>query len=295
MTQQITLLPVKSIEAGNNDRTRFDQNELKNLSDSIFENGKGIEGEGLIQPITVNWISEGHYQIVAGERRYRACKLLGWSVIPAIIVKLTPDEASALMLVENVSRVDLDPIDEARAYKIRIDKLEWTVERCAKSAGVSAIRIRFRLKLLDLREDLQDLIRTNNLPIGYAQILADASLDTNRQLLAVANLQKNPKPTTGWFRNIVGQYKQQQDQAGLFDTNNFLVCQEMPIENNTEEPPHPSTTTPPVIGRSASAIIKNQIKFWTEAALQWEQIGKPFKKQECQSAAQALTYAVSQI
>jgi len=114
----------------------------------------------------------------------------------------------------------------------------------------------------------------------------------NRQLLAVKALRDNPKPTPGWFRSVVSQYQQQQNQIGLFDTSALLICQEIPVQTKIE-PPHPSTTTPPAVGKRPVDIIRNQIKFWTEAAAEWQSIGKPFKKQECEAAAQALTYTIS--
>lgn len=292
---------VSSIHTGGNDRTVFKPQELETLAGSIRKHG-------LIQPITVNLFSPdpscvfggdrlgsmAQYTLIAGERRLRAVKLLGEELISANVIEVSPAEASILMLIENVARVDLDPIDEARAYQIRIEKLGWTIEECAKHTGVSTIKVQFRLKLLSLRDDLQGLIRSGNLSIGYAQILADSNLDPNRQLLATKTLRDNPKPTPGWFRTIVGQYQTQQNQAGLFDTSNFLVCQEMPIESTVTEPAHPSTTTPPVVGRKPLNILRNQIEFWNNAAAAWDLLGKPFKRNECLAASQAVAYAANQ-
>lgn len=181
-------------------------------------------------------------------------------------------------------------MDEARAYQIRIEKFRWTVDECAEKTGVSKIRVQFRLKLLTLRDDLQTLVRSGNLQIGYAQILADAGLDPNRQTFAVKALRDNPRPTPGWFRNIVNQYREQQLQAGLFDTGAFLVCQEMPIETHLPDPPHPFTTLPPIYGDSPAEIIRTQVQFWKDAAGQWSDIGKPFKRLECEAAAKALSH-----
>jgi ParB/RepB/Spo0J family partition protein len=294
-------IPLAQIHAGANDRTVFDQNALQELADSI-------KAHGLIQPITVRLFApdprcvfggdrlgdKAQYEIVAGERRFRACQLLDLPTIKSIVVDLTDEEAAAIMLSENVSRKDLDPIDEARAYKIRIEKFGWSETDCAKNAGVTEIRVRFRLKLLGLRDDLQFLVRSGNLSLGYAQTLADASLDPNRQSLAVTNLRDNPHPTPGWFRNIVNQYAEQQNQTNLFDSDALLVCQEAPaIKNDLSNPPHPSTTTPPVAGKNKLAVLKNQAGFWREAAQEWKRIGKPFKSQECEAAAQAVLYAAN--
>jgi ParB/RepB/Spo0J family partition protein len=285
----IQLIPVSKIRPGSNDRTVFDAEELQSLANSIRIQGRGRKGKGLLQPITVRKVSR-HYEIIAGERRFRAVCLLQWTAIPAIPVQVTDEEAAALMMVENVSRKDLDPIDEARAFRIRIDKYGWSEETCAEYAGTSTTRVKFRLKLLTLRDDLLELIRFGHLQIGYAQTLADANLDNNRQLLAVKALRDNPKPTPGWFRNIVNQYREQQLQAGLFDASPFLVCQPAPVKTEVIEPPHPFTTTPPIAGDSPAEIIRNQVQFWTDAAQEWSAIGKPFKRQECEAAAKSLSY-----
>ena len=298
--KQITQIPCSSIHAGQNDRTVFDPKCLQELADNI-------KAHGLIQPITVNLFApdpsccfggdrlgaEAQFTIIAGERRFRACLLLGWETIPAIIVEITQAEASALMLAENVSRQELDPIDEANAYRIRIDKLGWSIDECATAAGTSSIRVQFRLKLLNLHLDIQHLIRSGNFQIGYARILSDANLDINRQMLAFKMFRDNPRPTPGWFRNIVNQYAEQQQQAGLFDTSSLLVMQEIPIDNKQADPASPDTTVPPVLGKTKLAILQNQIKFWNEAAVAWGNVGKPFKKHECEAAAFALYHATS--
>ena len=281
---QAVILPVNKIRAGNNDRTIFDQDELKKLAETIREHG-------VIQPITVNQVGKT-YEIIAGERRYRATILAGLPTIPAIVKKVDARTASALMLAENISRADLDPIDEGNAYQKRIDQ-GWTLEELSASVGKSLIKIQFRLKLLSLRDDLQSLVRSGNLLIGYAQIICDANLDTNRQLLAVKTLRDNPRPTLGWFRNVVNQYLEQQNSISLFDTGNFLVLQQETITSKVIEPPHPATTTPPSAGKTPAEILKGQIDFWRSAAQAWEEIGKPFKKQECEAAVQALAHVIN--
>jgi ParB/RepB/Spo0J family partition protein len=281
-------IPISQIIPGKNDRTIFDESGLRELADSIKEHG-------LIQPITVRHAKDGkRFEIIAGERRFRACKLIGWRRIPAIVTTLKDEEASAITLAENIARKSLDPIDEACAYQSRIDSFEWSMEDLSKYAGTSTIHIQFRLKLLRLIPEIQKLIRGGNIQIGYAQILADANLDSNFQLLAFSKLRDNPKPTMGWFRLIVSELKEKQDQGILFkgplfdkkDASNELETKSI------REPPHPETTTPPKIGRNYKEILMNQINFWEKAANQWNAIGKPFKRNECKSAAQALGLAI---
>ena len=281
-------ISISQIIPGKNDRTIFDEGGLRELADSIKEHG-------LIQPVTVRYVEDcKQFEIIAGERRFRACKLLGWQTIPAIVTVLEDEEASAITLAENIARKSLDPIDEACAYQSRIESFGWSIEDLSKYVGTSTIHIQFRLKLLKLIPEIQKLIRGGNIQIGYAQILADSNLDSNFQLIAFSKLRDNPKPTMGWFRSIVSELKEKQDQGILFkgplfdktyDANEFKT-------KNIREPPHPETTTPPKIGRNYKQILLNQINFWEEAAKQWDAIGKPFKRNECRSAAQALTLAI---
>ena len=283
MEKKVRKIPISNIRTGGNDRTVFKQADIETLAASIKEHG-------LVQPITVN----SDYQLIAGERRFRAAQFLVWKTIDGFIVDLTQEEAAAIMLAENTARADLDPIDESRAYQIRIDRYGWTITDCARKSGRSEIYVQFRLKLLTLREDLHILIRSNNFQIGYAQILSDYNLDKNRQMLAFNALRDNPKPTPGWFRNVCNQYRAQQNTVDLFDTGAFLKCQVIEQEKiNPADPPHPLTTTPPKEGKHIRDIIHNQIKFWNGAALQWKQVGKPFKAQECAAAALALQYTIN--
>ena len=284
----ITDIPISQIIPGKNDRTVFDESGFRELAASIKEHG-------LIQPITVRAAGEGkQFEIIAGERRFRACKVLGWETIPAIITVLKDAEASAITLAENIARKSLDPIDEACAYQSRIESFGWSIEEISKYAGTSTIHIQFGLKVLKLIPEIQKLIRGGNIQIGYAQILADTNLDSNFQLIAFSKLRDNPKPTMGWFRSIVSELKEKQDQGVLFkgplfdktyDANEFKT-------EDIPQPPHPETTTPPKIGRNYKEILLNQIDFWEEAAKQWDAIGKPFKRNECRSAAQALGQAI---
>jgi len=287
----IEMISTKEIVPGNNDRTVFDSIALQQLASNINDHG-------LIQPITVRWFDETNcFQIVAGERRFRACKdILNWSEIPAIVKDLTDNEASVIMLAENIAREDLDPIDEAHAYKSRMDIYGLTVKELAKLTGLSPIKINFRIKLLSLRSDIQDLIRTGNLKIGYAQILADANLDQNRQLISIRELRDNKQPSTKWFRAFVNALLEQQAQGSMFEMPLLGGPQFSIIPNSKMSlPPTPSDTNPPTIGKSTKEILSNQSNFWSSAATAWDAIGKPFKRQECDAAAKALQLALGAI
>lgn len=283
----VTPIDLRAIVPGANDRTVFDPKGLRDLADNIA-------AHGLIQPITVRRCGESElFEIVAGERRFRALTLLGWQTAPCLVADLTDEEASAVMLAENVSRQDIDPLDEARAYQARISHFGWSVDDCARNAGVTTVRVLFRLKLLRLAPDLQDAVRRAILPLGYAQTLADSGLDTNRQRLAVAKLRDNPNPTPGWFRRICADLLAVQAQQPLLDDMPLLsgaLAALAPAQPPT--PPHPATHTPPRSTGGLSERIEAQIAFWQQAAEAWGELGKPFKRQECEAAARALQLAL---
>lgn len=281
---QVQNIPTAQVIAGDNDRKAFDRSELQELAASIAEHG-------LAQPITVRplWTCQAcdhtyteepttcddcesesfsfTYQIVAGERRFRAInQVLGQATIPAFVREMDDETASAIMLTENVARKDLDPIDEAMAYQTRIDRFGWTVQDIADKAGVSTVRVQFRLKLLRLRPEIQKLVRDDQIQLGYAQILSDGGLDVNRQLIALSRHRDNPSPTPQWFRREVGKLLEEQAQDAFFDLDAFLVVQESKPETTFVEPAHPMTTIPPTDGETPREIVSNQIGFWEEAA-----------------------------
>lgn len=277
-----TLIDITLIIPGNNDRTQF--NNLDELAASIQANG-------LLQPITVRPIEDTElFQIIAGERRFRAMELLNWQEVPCLIADKNDEEASIAMLIENVQRNDLDPIDEANAYASRITLYGWTVETLAQKTGLSKIKIQFRLKLLKLRSGIQALVKSGQIQIGYAQILADAELDTNFQTQALAALRDNPTPTPAWFRKVCAGLLEKQSQVQMFDLPLFggpEALNVQPVEE-IEAYPLPSTTIPPKSGKTPQEIIKGQIGFWQQAAEAWDKLGKNFKRDQCQAAALAL-------
>ncbi len=280
MEQTVSNIPLSECEPGTNDRTRFDEGQLRALAENIRKNG-------LIQPITVRPTRDGRYEIVAGESRFRACQMLGWKTVPALVKELGDEEASAFMLGENVARENLDPIDEARAYARRMERYGLTVEEVAQQAGVSRIRVQFRLKLLNLSPELQHLTRAGDLPLGYAEILANAELDTNRQMLALKAYCANASPTPTWFRRECGRLREEQLQEPMF-TGWEVQAVRGSAPEEPEMPPTPATHTAPTTGGSLQEVIASQVRYWRQAAEAWDTLGKPFKRQECEAAAAAL-------
>ena len=173
----VTEVPVAAIVAGDNDRKRFDEDALDRLAATIADHG-------LLQPITVRPV-DGGFEIVAGERRFRAVSRLGWANIPAIVRNLDDDAAGTAMLVENTGRVDLDPVEEGLAFAKRIST-GATVDEVARLAGVTAWKVNLRVSLLNLVDEAQALVRRGDLPLMMASKMV--GLDANRQRIALRAL-----------------------------------------------------------------------------------------------------------
>lgn len=210
---KIVNLPCHMIRAVNNDRTVFESEGLQALADSIRENG--LQMPIVVRPCEYDPAYET-YEIIAGERRYRAVAyFLEWGNIPAIVRNLSDEEASAVMLSENTGRKDLDPVDEAWAYHKRLHNFNWTPDKMAEKAGVTADRVRRRLKLTLVREDILRLVRVGGFPVGHAEALAD--LDHNRQIIAARPLIDGKRLNLREFRQVVDRLLAEQQQEAMFD------------------------------------------------------------------------------
>lgn len=228
----IQKIPCRQIFAGDNDRTVFDDEGLAELAESI-------KAHGLAQPITVRLFAPdpmcvfggmAQYQIVAGERRFRAIsQVLKLETIDCIMRDLTNDEASAIMLAENVGRRDLDPVDEMLAYRKRIEQHGWTIEKIAEKCGVSKKRVEKRLMLGSVRNDILYHVRRGAFPIGHAEMMS--VLDHNRQMIAARPIIEGKAVNFRQFREIVDALFAQQSQESLFDLALFGGALETPQVN----------------------------------------------------------------
>jgi ParB family chromosome partitioning protein len=144
-------------------RTQFDDESLGHLAESI-------KSHGIVQPVLVRRMGD-HYELVAGERRWRAAKLAGLSTIPAVVKEIADKDLLEVALIENVQREDLNPIEEAQAYSKLIETVGLTQEALAERVGRDRSYITNYLRLLKLPEDIQQLVRQKRISTGHARTL----------------------------------------------------------------------------------------------------------------------------
>jgi len=169
-------MPIELLHANpNNPRKHFAETDLEDLARSIRE-------KGLIQPLVVRLRSDGDYEIVAGERRWRAAQRAGVHDLPVVIRDLSDNEALEIALIENIQRSDLNPLEEARAYSQLLERFNYTQQQLADSLGKSRSHIANTLRLLTLPESIRQQIEEGKLTAGHARALvaidsADALAD----------------------------------------------------------------------------------------------------------------------
>lgn len=178
---EISSLPIEKIEPRvEQPRDYFDEEALQALSESIAR-------YGVLQPITVRHLDSGYYQIIAGERRWRASRLAGLTEVPVRIIEADDRTTAELALVENLQREDLNPIEEAKGYKTLIEEYGLTQEEAAKSVGKSRPAVANSLRLLNLSEEVLSLVEKGEISAGHARALVSVQ-DPAVQLAAAKEI-----------------------------------------------------------------------------------------------------------
>ena len=174
--EQLTL-PIAKVEPRSEQpREYFDQEALEALADSIRQ-------YGLIQPITVRKLDSGYYQIIAGERRWRASRLAGLTEVPVRVIEADDRRTAELALVENLQREDLNPIEEAKGYKLLIEEYGLTQEEAARSVGRSRPAVTNAMRLLMLAPQVMEMVEKGELSAGHARAILTVS-EPSKQLAA---------------------------------------------------------------------------------------------------------------
>ena len=168
-------LPIYKVEPNpNQPRQDFDEEELQALADSIGEHG-------IVQPLTVRQLDSGYYQIIAGERRWRAARIAGLSEVPAVIIEADDKKAMELALIENLQRQDLNPVEEALGYKSLMEDYGLTQEDTAKRVGKSRPAVANALRLLGLCPEVLEKLRSGELTAGHARAVLTVKTPKKQQ------------------------------------------------------------------------------------------------------------------
>ncbi len=203
-------------------RKDFKDEELKDLAESIRENG-------VLQPIIVRRSKDG-YEIISGERRYRACKLLGMKDVPAIVKDVTNDRMVEWALIENVQREDLNVVEEAEGYRELINRFNLTHEEISKRIGKSRAHITNILRVLELEENIKNLLREKKLTLGHAKVLLSVKEPLKRKHLA-ERIQKEDLSVRD-LENIISGGIDKKEKVGHFEKKNIHIKD---IENKLSE------------------------------------------------------------
>ena len=162
-------LPISQVEScSSQPRKSFDEASLAELADSIREHG-------IIQPLTVRKLASGYYQIIAGERRWRAARIAGLQEVPVIVIEADDRKAAELAMIENLQREDLNPMEEAAGFQSLIETYHMTQEEAAKQVGKSRSAVTNSLRLLSLTPAVRQLVEEGKLSAGHARALLPLS------------------------------------------------------------------------------------------------------------------------
>lgn len=191
-------------------RKHFDDESLKELSDSIKEHG-------IIQPIIVRKNDFG-YQIVAGERRWRAAKLAGLKEVPAIVKDFDDQKVMEIALIENLQREDLNPIDEAKAYKSLMEQFNLTQEEISKRVGKSRSSIANSIRLLNLDDEVQNMLMEGKITTGHAKVILALQDAEKQNMIAKKIVDKNlnVRETENLIKEVTSSKKKKRKESDAY-------------------------------------------------------------------------------
>ncbi len=193
-SDNLRILPVEQLQTGKyQPRTHMEDAALQTLADSI-------KSQGIMQPILVRELSSERYEIIAGERRWRASQIAGLDEVPVIVRDIDDASTLAMALIENIQREDLSPIEEAQGIKRLIDEFNMTHEKAASAVGRSRVAVSNLLRLLTLTHAVQEMLQESNLDMGHARALI--GLDAAQQIL-LANKTVQEKLSVREVENLV--------------------------------------------------------------------------------------------
>lgn len=202
-------------------RKELNQERLEELSQSI-------QKHGLLQPVTLRSKEDGFYQLIAGERRWKAAKLSGLDEITAIIQDCSQQQMMEMALIENLQREDLNPIEEAKAYKKLIGKFDLTQAEVADSVGKSRSAIANSLRLLNLVPEIQDYVSRETLTVGHARALLALDTTTEQKEVAKEVIENNlsVRETENLVKNLTTEKKKDEQKESKSRDPNIIAIED---------------------------------------------------------------------
>ncbi|MDR2531314.1 MAG: ParB/RepB/Spo0J family partition protein [Oscillospiraceae bacterium] len=221
--KNITTLKIGEVEPNRSQpRKHFDNEKLTSLADSITVHG-------IIQPITVRPY-EGSYQIVAGERRWRAARMAGLTEVPVLIVELDDSETMQIALIENLQREDLNPLEEAGGYSELIEKFNMKQEDVAKKVGKARSSITNSLRLLTLPDSIKELVKNNELSKGHCKVLL--GLSDTLQMIQLADKTVNSGLSVHALEKLIKSQTTQSKQEPSYKKKPLYAEAEVALKNS---------------------------------------------------------------
>ena len=219
---ELRQIPIDQLQRGKyQPRTHMNMEALEELAASI-------KAQGVVQPIVVRPLAAGNYEIVAGERRWRASQLAGLETVPAVVRKIPDEAAIAIALIENIQRENLNPVEEANAFTRLIDEFHMTHQQVAEAVGRSRAAVTNLLRLLMLNTDVRELLETARMDMGHARALL--ALEGKAQSLAarqVVGKQLSVRETENLVRRLLAKPSGGKTKAGGIDPDIRLLTQQL--------------------------------------------------------------------
>lgn len=221
--QSTQIARLSDIEPNRNQpRTDFDESLIANLADSIREHG-------LLQPILVRPVEGGTFQIVAGERRWRACRMLGMLEVPVVIREFDDMQTAQVALIENLQRENLNPLEEAHGYRDLMDKYGMTQDAVSKIVGKSRSAIANSLRMLKLPHEIQELLRNGDITIGHAKALA--GIDDEDYMIELAQRAANGALSVRAIEKISAKDESNNESIGEQNADSYYKEMEISLKN----------------------------------------------------------------
>ena len=219
----VSTLPISQIESyAGQPRKHFDQDSLEELAESIREHG-------IIQPLTVRKLSSGYYQIIAGERRWRAAKLADLREIPVVVIEADDRKAMELAMIENLQREDLNPMEEAEGFRVLMDQYGLTQEQAASQVGKSRSAVANALRLLHLAPSVRKLVEENKLSAGHARALLPLDQKTQEKTAqTVVSTDLSVRQTEMLVKRIQAEPKEPKPKSNAVD---YVAVAERDLSN----------------------------------------------------------------